>query len=125
MDLFEGFGYTIKFILCCIPGILVFWGICRMYESAAVRRFHACRNVPCPDDANDSAAEMSGFLRNRMKEKGLDKAEDLHVEDLDNDIANSILCNMHDNFRHLVKYIHVLGCELVIKKVSESDIEDK
>lgn len=125
MELFEGFGYMVKFLLCCIPGILVFWGICNMYESAVVRRFHACSKVPYPDDANASAAEISAFLKNEMRKRDLDNAEGLNVASLDNEIADRILCDVHENFKHFVKYIHVMGCELVIEKVSNNDIEEE
>ena len=84
-------------------------------QSDYAKKFHASTTCPPPDDAIKSAEEVKSFLYDICWERGIDTEEkgmSRAFGNVDRELAN------------FIRYFHALGLELVIRKVSDFDIDE-
>lgn len=84
------------------------------FQATAAEKMKASTICPPPDDAIESAREIERFLHGIAREIGADLSADC--------IRNRLKDGM--DTEELVRMCHALGCELVIRKVSDTDIEE-
>lgn len=84
------------------------------FQATAAEKMRASTICPPPDDAIESSREIERFLHGIAREIGADLSADC--------IRNRLKDGM--DTEELVRMCHALGCELVIRKVSDTDIEE-
>lgn len=84
------------------------------FQATAAEKMKASTICPPPDDAIESSREIERFLYSIANETGANLS------------AGCIRNRLKDGMdtKELVRMCHALGCELVIRKVSDGDIEE-
>lgn len=83
------------------------------YQAEFAKKFHASTSLPPKDDASKSYQAVKSFLYSRCKERNLDIRE--------KGLARAFE-NIDIKLEHWILVFHALGCEMVIRKVADSDI---
>jgi len=82
------------------------------HQAKYAKKFHASTSLPPRDDADKSARTVMSYLYRRCEEMNLDTKEKGIKRAFDN------IEYLHD----WIRMFHAFGCEMVIRKVADSDI---
>lgn len=83
-----------------------------IFQFPRAKKWHACTICPPPDDAIKSAEIIKSFLMKRCVELNVD-IQKSYVDEMIN----------YGDCSQFIQLCHALGCELVIRKVCDKDIE--
>ena len=104
-------------VVMCL-GIVVAWYCYRLgygrVQTRMAAKLGASTTCPPRNDAKRSAENVRSFLANAAKMRGM------NLRDLCN---NQIKCDL-DILPSAIRLLHSVGYKLIIKKVSDSDIEE-
>lgn len=107
-------GFFTAGALCVIIGISSLWGYNR-HRKKLCQELHAAYQFPWPDDATTCQSAIDLFLYNAQKSIAEPSEE-------------SLLWKMPDrrseDINFFIRMCHALGCEIVIRRVADHDIEE-
>lgn len=100
--------------LCVIVGIAFLWGYNR-WRKKLCQELHAAYQFPWPDDATKCQDAIRGFLRKAERDIAVPSDEMKLWGTPDS-------CRSDINF--FIRMCHALGCEIVIRRTADHDIEN-
>lgn len=107
-------GFFTAGALCVIIGISSLWGYNR-HRKRLCQELHAAYQFPWPDDATTCQMAIDRFLCDAQKSIAEPSEE-------------SLLWKMPDrrseDINFFIRMCHALGCEIVIRRVADHDIEE-
>ena len=110
------FGFLVTFILYMFTWHMFVFAFRLGYgpfQTKWAKRFHANTSLPPKDDAVTSSQDVISFLYRRCEELNLNTDERGLRRALD---------NVTPKLEEWIRVFHACGCELVIRKVADSDI---
>lgn len=110
------FGFLVTFILYMFTWhmfVLAYRLGYGPFQTKWAKRFHANTSLPPKDDAVTSSQDVISFLYRRCEELNLETDERGLRRALD---------NVTPKLEEWIRVFHACGCELVIRKVADSDI---
>lgn len=124
MNLIEELFTAIAISLCMMPGAAAFLFLVRVFKFFSARQYNACTSMPYPDDATESGREIGRFLSKLAGERKTEIIDGLRSRGFDYGTLLGLFGGYCDMFNEYIRYMHALGCELKIEKVSDEDIEE-
>ncbi len=112
----------VDFLICLSAGFILFFIIMVAYichgiplEEKLKQELHIAKGCKWKDDARESMQKISYFLW-RGRERLIDKSEDFSSWEIPSGKDQDAVFFVH--------MCHVLGCEVVIRRVADHDIEE-
>lgn len=106
-------GLIVTGLLIALVGIVFLWGYNRQRKKLC-QELHAAYQFPWPDDATKCQDAIQAFLRKAERNIAV-PSDEMKIWESPDSSSSDI------NF--FIRMCHALGCEIVIRRVADHDIE--